>query len=290
MQLVVKQSDSFLKEVHFSQGPVYIGREIESHLCLPDHSVDHEHAVLCGADETEWFAEHVSSMGLTLLNQKPIQRQQLRDGDVLTIGDYQIEVQLNGRAATAAIAGMSTEELAARVAARPPKNIIRLFDQADSPDLRMPPRRYKDYIGATLAIQMAKSEAELIKALLAVTVQQMKMLHTFIGIRRRPEGPFTCQVGKRRTGQNLKLKDLVFQHFITEAMEKKEYILIPILPENRIYERIRSALIAPLLSPIGCHGVIYADNAVDDPHYSLNDLDYLILLAVQAGARLRLMQ
>ncbi|MBN1124108.1 MAG: FHA domain-containing protein [Sedimentisphaerales bacterium] len=289
MQLVVKQSDNFLKEAHFSQGPVYIGREIESHLCLPDNSVDHEHAVLCGADETEWFAEHVSSIGLTLLNKKPIQRQQLRDGDVLSIGNYQIEIQLNGKAASASIAGLSTQELAARVAARPPKNIIRLFDQADSPDLRMPPRRYKEYVGATLAIQKAKNESELVKALLAVTVQQMKMLHTFIGIRRQTDGPFTCQVGKRRTGQNLKLKDLVFQHFITEAMEKREYILIPILPENRIYERIRSAVIAPLLSPTGSHGVIYADNAVDDSHYSINDLDYLILLAVQTGAKLRLM-
>ena len=287
MQLVVKHADRFVKEAHFPQGPVYIGSGIECHVCLPDESVDPEHVVLCGADETEWFAEPVGSKTPVLLNRKPLQRQPLRDGDVLAVGEYHIEVQLTGKAATAALGAMSPREIAERIAARPPKNIVRLFDQPDSPDIRMPPRRYKDYLAVTTAVHKAQSEHELVKTLLAVTKQQFGMLHTFIAVRRQPSGPFTCQVGKRRTGQNIQLAEMVFQHFIREAVDKQQYILIPILPEQQIYERIRSAVISPILAPGGCYGVVYADNAVDDAHYSLTDLDYLMLLTVQAGARIR---
>jgi len=287
MQLVLKQGDRFVKEAHFAQGPVYIGRSLDSHLCIDHDALDAEHVVLCGADQTEWFAEHIGSKTPALLNRKPFKKQRLRDGDVLEIGEYHIEIQLTGKAALAALAAMSPEEIARRIAARPPKNIIRLFDQPDSPDIRIPPRRYKDYVAVVTAICRAPNEQELVKVLLAVTKQQFGMLHTFIAVRPEPTGPFTCQVGKRRTGQSLQLKEMVFQHFIWEAVDKRQYILIPILPEQQVYERIRSAVISPILAPGGCYGVVYADNAVDDPHYSLQDLDYLMLLSVQAGARLR---
>ena len=284
MQLVVKQAEAFVKEVRFAQGPIYIGREIESHLCLPHDSVAREHAVICGADETEWFAEDLKT-GKTFVNNRPIQRSPLHDGDVITVGDFTIEVQLTGRAAS--LGGLSAEEVARQIAARPPKNIIRLYDQSDSPDIRMPPRRYKDYLAATLALQRSAGEQDLLKTLLAVAVQQFNMLHAFIGLRRTPEGPFACQVGKRRTGQNVKLSEIIFGHFIEESVREKQYILIPILPEKQSYERIRSALIAPILCGGACFGIIYIDNSVEDSHYSLNDLDYLMLLAVQAGAKMR---
>ncbi len=290
MQLVVKRADSFVKEVRFTQGPVYIGRQIENNLCLDHESVLQEHSVLCGADTTRWFIEDLSREKKTCVNSKPVKHIQLRDGDIIAIGDYTIEVQFGGtQAAASAPVAISAAEAAAQVASRPPKNIIRRFDQNDSPDIRMPARRYKQYNAATIAIQKSDTEQALVKTLLAVAVQQLNMFHTFIAVSKDPTAAPAdpaCQAGKRRTGQNIKLHEMVFQHFIREAMEKKEYVLIPILPENRVYERIRSALIAPILSPLGCHGVIYVDNAVDDPNYNLQDLDYLILLAVQTGTRL----
>ena len=48
--------------------------------------------------------------------------------------------------------------------------------------------------------------------------------------------------------------------------------------------RIRSALIAAIAGPAGCYGVIYLDNAMIHDHYTLGDLDYLMLVAAHTAA------
>ncbi|MEN6386373.1 MAG: hypothetical protein ABFD79_14410, partial [Phycisphaerales bacterium] len=49
-------------------------------------------------------------------------------------------------------------------------------------------------------------------------------------------------------------------------------------------ERIRSAMMASIKRPSGCFGIIYIDNAMVHEHYSLSDLDYLMILAMHAAA------
>jgi hypothetical protein len=53
------------------------------------------------------------------------------------------------------------------------------------------------------------------------------------------------------------------------------------------FQRIRSALIASITRPDGCYGVIYVDNAMIHEHYSLSDLDYLMILAIHASSQLK---
>ena len=48
--------------------------------------------------------------------------------------------------------------------------------------------------------------------------------------------------------------------------------------------RIRSAMIAPIVDPTGCFGVLYIDNSMDHGHYDLSDLDYLMLVAIHTAA------
>ena len=52
-------------------------------------------------------------------------------------------------------------------------------------------------------------------------------------------------------------------------------------------ERIRSALIATIMRPSGCYGVLYVDNAMIHKHYSLSDLDYLMFLAIHINSVLK---
>ncbi|RKY04986.1 MAG: hypothetical protein DRP66_11080, partial [Planctomycetota bacterium] len=110
--------------------------------------------------------------------------------------------------------------------------------------------------------------------------------HTWIGLRIATTGELTHISGRKRTGQDVKLDELIFGRMIIDAMNRAEYTLIPLLPKDRQYERIRSGLIASVESDAGCHGVIYVDNATDRTHFSLTDLDYLVLLAVRAGVML----
>jgi len=48
--------------------------------------------------------------------------------------------------------------------------------------------------------------------------------------------------------------------------------------------QIRSVVIAPLLTPAGCYGVLYANNTFRDDHYNLGDLDYLMLLGLHTAS------
>lgn len=283
MQLIVKRSDEFVREFHFTQGPVYIGSVLESHVCLDDESISQEHAVICGADQTNWYAEHLCSKNSTLVNNQLLKKKELTDGDVITIGGYTIEVFID-RIRDASRGLHESANLTS--SSRTPKHIIRRYDQPDSPDIKMPPKRAKDYNFATLAIEKSKSLQDIVKTLFAITVQQYNMLHSYIAIRQNPKEDIKIQIGKRRTGQTISLNEVVFSELIQESLEQNEFILIPMLPKDKLYERIRSAIIAPIVSPAGCHGVVYIDNAVDDAHYNLTDLDYLMLLTTQISARL----
>ena len=71
---------------------------------------------------------------------------------------------------------------------------------------------------------------------------------------------------------------------ITQAVDKKEFLLVPRVSSVAQEEKIRSALIAPIIDPTGCFGVLYIDNTLDHEHYSLSDLDYLMLLTIHTAA------
>jgi GAF domain-containing protein len=43
-------------------------------------------------------------------------------------------------------------------------------------------------------------------------------------------------------------------------------------------------MIAPIMDPTGCFGVIYVDNALEQQPYTLSDLDYLMMLAIHTAA------
>jgi len=67
---------------------------------------------------------------------------------------------------------------------------------------------------------------------------------------------------------------------ITKAMSKSRYILVPQLPRGEV----RSIIIAPVLSGKKCYGAVYACNSKQYKPYDMTDLDYLMLLTIQAAA------
>ena len=72
---------------------------------------------------------------------------------------------------------------------------------------------------------------------------------------------------------------------MTEAVEKRHFLVLPRVSARVEAEQgIRSAMIAPIVHPAGCFGVLYIDNAIDSDHYSLSDLDYLMLLTIHTAA------
>ena len=283
MNLIVKQSGMLVKDLRFARGPIYVGRQLESQVCLPDLAVSREHTVIYGADNAKWFVEDLGSANKTYLNKNAIHKSELKDGDVLQIANFTIEFQFGAESEKARQLSL-TDTLSPDV--HTPETIVRRYDAKDAPPIRFDPSHAKIYLKATSAILNTSSPDELLKVLMTVTADQFGTFHNWIGLRIATTGELTHIAGRKSTGQDVKLDELIFGKMITDAMNRVEYTLIPLLPKDKQYERIRSGLIAPVESDAGCHGVIYVDNATDRKHFSLADLDYLVLLAVQAGVML----
>ncbi|MHC4572114.1 MAG: hypothetical protein ACYS0C_08565 [Planctomycetota bacterium] len=82
------------------------------------------------------------------------------------------------------------------------------------------------------------------------------------------------------------MSNVKFNEKITEAVEKDEFLLF-VFSRDMSKEKkgqIRSVVIAPIVSQAGCFGVLYANNTFRDDHYSLTDLDYLMLLGFHTAA------
>ena len=280
MRVVVKQLGNLINELTFDEGPIYLGRQAGTQVHLPHLSVSRQHAVIYSTQDGKWFAEDLGSSNKTYLNDGAIRKAEIKDGDLLRIANYTVEIHLRDEFGTGRPIDMA-DTLKAVV--HGPQTVIRKVDAKDAPDIKMPPRRGKDFIQAVASISTRRNTDELLSALLDLVMRQFGAFHLWVGLRKETTGPMTAYSGKKRSGESLKLNDLMLQEAINNSLEKSEYVLIPHVPRQKGYERIRSAVMAPVLGTKGCYGVIYADNAMDHEHYSLTDLDYLMLLSIHTG-------
>jgi len=190
MQLVVKQGGSLVKEIYFSRGPVYIGRQPENNICLADLSVSRQHAVFYGADKTDWFVEDLDSANKTYLNKSAIHKAKVKDGDMLRIAGFTIDIHIRDADDVVSQINMSDT---LKMAVHGPETIIRRFDMTDSPDIKMPTGRANDYREATATIYTSDSAEKLLEVLTELVDKQFDIFHTWIGLRTQTDGQFVCQ-------------------------------------------------------------------------------------------------
>ena len=101
----------------------------------------------------------------------------------------------------------------------------------------------------------------------------------------------TCHGGKRRDGTPVQLGELQLSDKITQAVEKGQFFVMPsVSAQVEKKDKIRSAMVAAIMRPTGCFGVLYVDNAMIHEHYSLSDLDYLMLLGMHAATAMQKLQ
>ena len=288
MHLVVKQNGRVINEFRFDRGPVYIGRHAHSQILLPDLRVSRQHAAIFSTQEGKWMVEDMDSANKTYLNGKEIRKTEIKTGDCIHIADFIIEVDLETETGenlhledtlmpVTDKTGVSRPDSAREI-------ILRKPNVPHSPDIKLPARRINDFIQATEAICSAKGPDEMLKALLDIASGQFDAYHTWCALRNLPEGAMTSHAGKKRDGHAVELQQIQANERISEAVDKGQFMLMPrvIIPAER--EKIRSAMIAPLINPSGCFGVIYVDNAMEQEGYSLSDLDYLIFVAIHTAA------
>jgi pSer/pThr/pTyr-binding forkhead associated (FHA) protein len=288
MYLTVKQSGHTVNELRFDRGPVYIGRHAHSQVFLPDRAVSRQHAAIFATPDGKWVIEDLDSANKTYLNDKAVHKAELKTGDRLRVADYTIEITLEADAEEPIQLEDTlipqTQKPASASAQSAREIIVRKPDLEQAPDIKLPAKRAKDFLQATETICKANGSDEVVKALLNVTLQDFSAHHVWCALRNRPDGPMTCHAGRSRDGRPVELSEIELSDKITEAVEKQEFVLVPRVAALTKNPKISSAMIAPVVDPTGCFGVLYVDNAKDHEHYSLSDLDYLMLLAIHTAA------
>ncbi|MHC4737877.1 MAG: FHA domain-containing protein [Planctomycetota bacterium] len=280
MRLVVKRNDQVINEFHFDKGPVYIGRHTHSQVFLGDEAISRQHAVIFNSKDGDWILEDLKSINRTYLNDRPIQKTQIKDGDIVHIADFIIEIDLKKD---------STDEKPIHLEdtlalSEDHRTIVRKVDSEHAPAIRLPGKRAKDFVQATKEICRVDGIEQVLMVLLSIITRQLSATRVWCALRSDPDGPMTCHAGKQRSGPAVQLNDLKLKDKITQAVETGHFLLLPRVPTKLADEKVRSAMIAPLVSPSGCFGVLYVDNTMAQEHYGAGDLDYLMLIAVHTAA------
>ena len=283
MRLIVKQSGNLVKEYHFDKGPVYIGRQMTNQIHLPDVSASRQHTAVTCDENNAWFVEDLDSANKTFLNGEAIHKQELKEGDTIEIASFAIEVFIEESVEKSNNAMADT----LMTVIHPPDKIIRRYTESDNPDIRMDPARAAHYGRATAEIYSTADKQQLLETITNIVFKQFDPFHVWVSFGPDPKDPEIMHIGRKKTGQSMNLQDYMFTKDIEQSVKKKKYTLLPMVSRDNNPQRIRSAIIAPILFDNEYLGVIYADNAMKRTHYSLTDLDYLMLLTVQTGVKMK---
>ena len=288
MHLIVKKDDQVINEFRFPEGPVSIGRQSNSQVVLRDEAVSRQHAVIFTDKDGKWMAEDKGSANKTYLNDKAISKAEIKTGDCLRIADYIIEINLDDTDEAGDSRMEDTLNLEATLTTPLHETVVRKPDAAHAPAMRLPARRLMNFSQATEAICEANNLDELLLTLLDITLKQFEAFRVWCALRNDPSGPMIYHAGKKRNGQPVQMNDLPLSEKINQSVEKGQSLVLPrVSARLEEKERIRSALIAAIMRPTGCFGVLYVDNAMIQEHYSLSDLDYLMFLAMHTAAVMR---
>ncbi len=289
MRIVLKHKDGETRELQFETGPIQIGRASDSQVFLPDRTVSKKHAVIVCADGGKWEVQDLDSANKTYLNGEAIRKAEIKTGDAIRITDFTLEVNLDDAEKGDPQAQFEdTLNLEAGLATPMHETVVRKPDAGHAPAMRLPAKRLSDFSQACDSICSSANLEELLVSLLNIGVQQFSAFHTWCALREQPNGPMTYHAGKRRDGQPVELSELMLADKINHSVERAQSLVLPrVAADLESKERIRSALIAAICGPAGCYGVIYVDNAMVHDHYTLGDLDYLMIVAMHTAAVLK---
>ncbi|MBN2136213.1 MAG: FHA domain-containing protein [Sedimentisphaerales bacterium] len=306
MRLLLRQKDGAARELLFEKGPVSIGRGADSSVFLPDPSVSRQHAMLHRADDGTWLVEDLDSASKTYLNDQPVRKARVKPGDVLRITEFSIELaeeqqspqeqqqqpqeqqppaQQQGPQEDEEMQMADTMHLQAALATPPHETVVRNPDAGHAPAMRLAAKRLVDFSKATEKICSAESIDQLLLTLLDLILEEFDAFHVWCALRIQPGGPMTCHAGKKVDGSPIDLNAIPLREKIIQAVEKGQFLVMPrVSAQLEEEDAIRSAMIAAIMRPDGCFGVLYVDNAMKEKHFSLSDLDYLMLVAMHTAA------
>ena len=284
MRLFISLGESSVNELKFDRGPIYIGRQMGCQVFLPDKAVSRQHAVFYTTKDGAWIIEDLGSSNKTYLNSQAIHKTELKHNDVIRVADFLIRVSLEDDEDQARKMEMEDTLIGTDHAIRRELHTVeRNLDAGDAPPVKFPAKQMKHYHEALHAICEQKSLDKLYQSTMDILFRQFKAMDIWMAFRKNPSGPMDIQKGRKLTTEHVERQELAIPASLAEAMEKSKYLLVHQLPRQISNRGIRSVIIAPIMVGKENHGVVYIENSKEHAHYSLQDLDYLILLTTNIG-------
>ena len=105
-KLLVKLHGQGSRSIDLTADSFTIGRKPDNDLPIDDHTVSSRHAKIVRV-QSVYFLEDLKSTNGTAVNGKPVERAQLHDADVITIGQHRIIFQDNATSAVASTSASS---------------------------------------------------------------------------------------------------------------------------------------------------------------------------------------
>ena len=105
-KLLVKLHAQGSRSIDLTADSFTIGRKPDNDLPIDDHTVSSRHAKIVRV-QSVYFLEDLKSTNGTAVNGKPVERAQLHDADVITIGQHRIIFQDNAPSAVASASASS---------------------------------------------------------------------------------------------------------------------------------------------------------------------------------------
>ena len=277
MQLTVKQKDRLVSQLQFVKGPVHIGRHPQSQVFLPHPSVSRQHAVVFQGQDGTWRVRDLQSANKTLVNNKAVTDVALHNGDRLTVGEYSIEVGLNHTQTQSPTPHL--EDTQAPIA-RQSQVITRALDDVNAPPIRIAPQRGRDLSQLMFKVTRGGNSAEMLNIALDVLLEQFQAFRVWCALRYDPQGYAEEEGGRTCQGEPFVLQHEVLTKLIEEAGQKRQFILLSHIKQHVTEAKEQSAIIAPILTPDRVMGEIYMDSKPGMTPFSMADLDYAMLVAI----------
>jgi len=280
MRLLIRHSGHVVNERKFTRGPIYIGRQMGNQVFLPDSSVSRQHAVLYIDKNEKWILEDLDSANKTFLNKNTIHKCEVKNGDIIDISDFSIEVIFGEQAQSKSTYRMEDTIVGEMASLR---KIRRKPFSRDSGTIKMPTKRLKDFAKAARLICKSKNLDELHRSLLEIILSQFIAMSAWVGLRTNPNGPIEIEGGRKPNSESITLIELMGHQAVAEAMKECKYVLIPQLPRERTNGTVRSVIVTPILRDNLCYGILYAENSTKHERYEMADVDYMVLLSIHAA-------
>jgi hypothetical protein len=286
MRLLVKRGNSLVNDLKFSSGPIYIGRHPKSHVFLPDRAVSRQHAIILKGPDESWVIKDCDSANRTLVNGRPVSRQPLYEGDVISIADFSLEFHTN-----AALKPSHHEqpvdmgETLVHSQEVVPSIYAKKHEGARERTLHLAAGRLRHLFEVMSRLHVAEDQEQLLPELTKLLMQQFDAYHVWVGLRETTSGPLTCHGGLTRGGEPVGLEGLLGQALVKQAVKTETYILMPDVADAAAAgdslvghaEQLRSVLVAPIVAPAGAYGV-------DQSPYTAQDMDFLTVVSTHVAA------